>query len=111
MLTFKFNKDNTACVVTDCDQNVTGTVTIPDTYSGKDVVGIGKDAFNGCKNMTDVIIPDSIKKIGNRAFSFCTGLTNIVIPDSVKTAGEGIFISCTSLKSVVLSYGISAERI
>jgi len=92
------------------------------------VVSIGKEAFRGCVNMTDVIIPDSVEQIGFRAFFHCTGLTNLVIPDSVKKVGEDIFINCTSLKSAVLSknmkigllvgilatiklYGISAARI
>ena len=66
MLTFKINKNNTAYEVAKCDKKATGTVTIPDTYSGKAVVGIKADAFYERINITDVIIPDSIEQIGDR---------------------------------------------
>jgi hypothetical protein len=64
MLKFKINKNNTACEVTKCDKNATGLVTIPDTYSGKDMVRIKAEAFWECRNITDVIIPDSVTQIG-----------------------------------------------
>ena len=106
MLTFKINKNETAYEVTKCDKKAAGLVTIPDTYSGKPVVGIAKEAFRECVNVTDVIIPDSIEKIGTRAFYGCAGLTNIVIPDSLKRAGRGIFAGCTSLTGSIRTKNI-----
>jgi len=46
MLTFKINNNETACEVTKCDKKTTGAGTIPDTYSGKDVVSIKAKAFS-----------------------------------------------------------------
>ena len=41
---------------------------------------IGKGAFDGCANLTDVHIPDSVTEIGNCAFDGCTNLKSIEIP-------------------------------
>lgn len=38
------------------------SVSIPDSATE-----IGKDAFGGCSNLTEITIPDSIKKIGRGA--------------------------------------------
>ena len=43
----------------------------------------GGDGFCNCYNLTDVVIPDSVKWIGEDAFDRCYSLKSLYIPDSV----------------------------
>ena len=108
-------------VVTPNETYVFGATIKSNTYSnGKgvitfdgDVTMIGKFAFNDCRNLTSITIPDSVTSIGNEAFYYCYRLTSVNIPDSVTTIGEWAFAYCTSLTSVnipdsVTSIGDSA---
>ena len=52
------------------------------------VTNIGKSAFNGRNNLTNIIIPDSVTNIGEEAFENCNDLTSITIPDSVTNIGK-----------------------
>ena len=54
--------------VTECDETVSGTVEIPSQVDGIPVVGIYETAFNNCKDLTDVIIPDSVTYVSRNAF-------------------------------------------
>ena len=68
---------------------------------------IGYNAFYGCINLQQIVIPDSITNIGNSAFTGCTGLVNLIIPDSVRTIGDSAFADCRSLTSIKLSNKIT----
>lgn len=72
-------------------RNLTSVI-LPDS-----VVYIGYSAFAGCESLTNITIPDGLTDIGESAFSECISLTNIIIPDSVISIGYGAFYGCTNL--------------
>ena len=75
-------------------------ILIPDTYEGKPVKTIYKNAFYNNDNITSVIISDSVTSIGDQAFYSCNKLTSIEIPEGVTSIGENAFYYCRSLASV-----------
>ena len=71
---------------------------IPDS-----VTRIGNQAFHLCKNLTEINIPDSVKSIDELAFWACQSLTSVTIPDSVTSIGNGIFATCSNLHEIKVS--------
>lgn len=91
-------------------ETYSGDVVIPEkiTYNGDEfvVTEIGPQAFLTSKNLTSVVIPETVTRIQANAFGRCTGLTSIDIPNSVKKFGGFVFSGCTKLKTVHLGNGI-----
>mgnify|MGYP003102537764 CR=1 FL=1 len=72
---------------------------------------IGKNAFDGCRNLTDVVISSGVTSIGEDAFEFCEKLTNTSISNILKEAtsiGEGAFRGCTRLTSVEIPESVTS---
>lgn len=57
------------------------------------LTSIEYNAFNSCKYLESVILPDGITSIGSYAFDGCS-LTSITIPQGVTEFGWGTFNSC-----------------
>ena len=72
------------------------------------LVSIGDDAFSGCKNLTSIVLPDSVTDIGERAFSSCSSLTTVVIPESVTNIGARAFSYCTKLRGISVGLNIKS---
>lgn len=53
------------------------------------------------RELTKVVIPDSVISIDSEAFRDCTSLTSVTIPDSVTEIGSSAFNGCTSLTSAI----------
>ena len=103
ILLFKLSEDESYYIVSGLDESCTETeIIIPDTYNGKPVKAIAVSAFSGCKNITDVIIPDSVKSIGVSAFRDCANLTSITIPMGVTEIANWTFYGCTSLTDITI---------
>ena len=82
-------------------------VVIPEAMpDGREVTGIGDDAFKAFKTIKSVTIPASITYIGQYAFYDCDEISTIVIPDSVTSIGMGAFENCNKLESVTLPAGL-----
>jgi hypothetical protein len=78
--------------------NYAGTkqiVIIPSFINGMPVTRIGDDAFKK-KEITGVIIPDSVTAIGSRAFGY-NPLSSVTIPAGVTEIGEAAFAFCNDL--------------
>lgn len=74
---------------------------------------IWNGAFNGCRSLERLDIPDSILGIGHHAFQDCNSLTAIKIPYGITTIEESTFFCCTNLKNLIIpdtvtSIGIAA---
>ncbi len=52
---------------------------------------IKRNAFEGCKGLTSVTIPNSVTSIGDSAFKDCKDLVSIFIPDSIIEISENAF--------------------
>ena len=89
-----------------------GAVTIPSTvtYNGKTyrVTGIGSNAFNGCRSLTSITIPESVTSIGDYAFEYCEKLTSINIPEGVTSIEYHTFYQCSSLTSINIPEGVTS---
>ena len=86
------------------DDEYTGNVVIPSkvTYEGEEysVTEIGDRAFEDCRSLTSITIPEGVTKIGNSAFNECISLTSVTIPKSVTSIGDYAFYECSSLTSI-----------
>ena len=64
----------------------------------KDCKVIANNAFNNCRSLESIEIPEGVLTIEDLAFSECTRLTSVSIPNSITTIGENVFYDCRSLE-------------
>ena len=86
-------------VVTGCDLDYEGEVTIPESYYGNTITGIEPNAFRYCSKITSVTIPNTVTSIGEYAFCECTSLESITIPP-IYAIPTGCFKGCKNLKNI-----------
>lgn len=82
-LTIGDNKSNATAVELDFSEGVAG---------GYAVTAIAKSAFNGNKNVTVLVLPDTLVSVGESAFISCSNIGGtLVIPDSLTSVGNHPF--------------------
>ena len=79
------------------------TVTMPDS-----VTDIGSFAFGSCYNLTNITISNSLTSIGPYAFHYCTSLENVTIPNSVTNIDNSAFYYCYNLTSIVIPNSVNS---
>ena len=62
--------------------------------------GVAMAAFENCRGLTSVVLPEKIKVVDNCVFQNCTGLTSVTISDSVTNINWAAFQGCTALTDV-----------
>lgn len=75
------------------------TVKIPDYIEGAPVVAIGDRLFYGCKELTEIHLPETVVRIGKEAF-WKSGLRKIDLPSKCCTIGSGAFAH-TAIEEIV----------
>jgi len=68
---------------------------------------IGMCAYEGCPNLTEVVLSQGIEEISYRAFSSCRALEHVNIPSTVKSVGEWSFLN-TKISSIDLPDSINS---
>lgn len=90
--------------------DMSGTLSIPATvsYQGIDytVTAIGYGAFYRCRDISEVIFPNTITTIRDQAFFQCSNITSIVLPNSLDSILNHAFSKCSSLTSLSLPNSI-----
>lgn len=96
----------------------------------KDGVGaLGEACFKGSGELTELVLPDSVREIGlsafwrcgklsrvelgkglevlgNDAFMDCGAVTELTLPESLKKIGDWTFWNCTGLKTLAIPAGV-----
>ena len=108
------NEDNTI-TITDYNSSCETDVVIPSKINDMIVTNINAATWNSStrkyeksfanKNLTSVVIPDSVTTIGNRAF-INNQLTSVTIPESVTTIENAAFFN-NQLTSVVIPNSVT----
>ena len=114
-LKYTVNEDGKTVSVAEQGWNVvSGDVGIPEmvSYDSKDyaVTDIGESAFEWCRALTKITIPDSVINIKNKAFYDCNKLESVAVSQNSKLTNIGIeaFRGCSSLKTVDLPKSVTA---
>ena len=77
----------------------------------KRVATIGESAFDNCRKLRLVHIPDSVVCIGILAFAWCESLTQLTLPPNLSRIANGAFHSCSNLHQLVLPAGVTVIEI
>jgi len=71
------------------------------------VTSIGTEAFSECDKLTIVKMSEGVISIGDLAFYECHALINVNIPNSVTSIGVGSFSDCDGLTNVSLGKSVT----
>ena len=61
---------------------------------------VGKEWFRGCKNLSNIVLPSTIKTIREFAFANCYKLEEIDLPAALTEIGDEAFNDCPVLKTI-----------
>ena len=78
-------------------------VTIPESFGLYQVASIGKNAFEGNLNMTQVNFPKGLTSIGAYAFKGCAALKELSLPAKLTTLGDYAFQNCIGLEKITFN--------
>lgn len=77
---------------------------IPSEIQGLPVRSIGRHAFDGRKDLKELIIPDSVRSIGSFCFYNTRTLEYLSLSDSVVDYYDGAIRQCTGLKEIRIDF-------
>lgn len=71
-------------------------------HEKKGVTEIGDNAFEGCEELIEIILPETLTKIGKSAFKGCLKLKKIQIPNGIQVIDVSVFENCPELETVII---------
>lgn len=73
---------------------------------------IASYAFYGCRNVSNITIPESVVTIGGNAFRYCTGIEKVTFAGDSKLTEIGVlaFSGCTNIKSISIPGSVAFIR-
>lgn len=102
---FEVYEDKTLAI-TQCKDYSIKELVIPEEIGGYKITEIAGNAFSGCEELENVVLPDGLEKIGDFAFMDCSKLETVVLPESLQEIGEAAFSNCICLVKIDLPNGL-----
>lgn len=93
--------------ISGCDKSAE-MVEIPAEIDGLPVTSIITSAFNSCRYLTSLTIPDSVTSLGTHVFYRCEKLKSIKIPEGVTEIGINTFYNCCSLTTIEIPDSVTS---
>lgn len=93
--------------ITNCNDDATGDITIPETIDGKTITVIGANAFEDLDLLTKITLPATLISIEDSAFRDCDSLRTVIMPNGLTTIGTHTFEGCIALESITLPDSIT----
>ena len=103
----KYHSDGNCLIETATKTLILGCKTSVIPTDGS-VTSIGSYAFEDCRGLTSITIPDSVTSIGSAAFWYCTGLASVTIGNSVTSIGRYAFMNCTGLTNITIPDSVTS---
>ena len=109
-LKYATNTDNNNVEVHANSADLSGDIEIPEkvTYDGVEYTVTSIGVFSDCRDLSSVIIPNSVTSIGGWAFNGCSGLTSVTIGNSVTSIGDNAFYYCKRLTSIEIPNSVTS---
>ena len=70
-------------------------------------IAIAEAAFANARELTDVVVPNSIKVIARRTFDECVSLRKVVLSDGLKEIGDRAFFNCCKLTDLTIPSSVT----
>lgn len=70
---------------------------------------IADGAFEGCGEITQVVIPQNVESIGENAFQGCSNLTQVVFQGTNTTVADNAFSGCNNISNVYFPEGLPQQ--
>ena len=67
---------------------------------------MGYYAFDNCRSLNAITIPDSVKVIEERTFQNCYSMGSVVLPEKIETIERSAFHNCDVVECIYLPEGL-----
>ncbi len=102
-LRYEYDAGLEGLVITGYTADLAAETAIPGSIRGYAVRAIGSSAFQSCKVLTSITLPEGLTMIESYAFLWCQNLKKLSLPGSLKTIGMYAFYGCSALNNVSYS--------
>lgn len=107
------NKNITSCTVSAdcrfiCDGAFEDCKKLSEVVLPESLTYVNNGLFAGCSSLKSVAIPETVTAIGAEAFKGCSSLAEIEIPESVTTIGSSAFEGCSGITALTIPNGVTS---
>lgn len=85
--------------------SLSGKIEIPSTVinngSSYSVTEIEDNAFIECRNITEIVVPETVTTIGGGSFAYCSSLKTLDLGSGVTTIGADLYTGLSALQTVI----------
>ena len=76
-------------------------------YFNAGVESLGDGVFEGCRQLSDITLPDSIREIGSFLFYGCEKLGSVNLPSQITCIPSNCFAICQSLNTIFIPKSVT----